>query len=47
MGGVVGVAYQGFLVRELVFVFWWVRLDFFLECNEVSVMGDEMSVGVE
>ena len=37
MGGVVRVACQGFLVRELVSMFWWVELDFFsLECNEVS-----------
>ena len=37
MGGVGWVACQGFLVRELVSMFWWVELDFFsLECNEVS-----------
>ena len=37
MGGFVSVACQGFLVREVVSVFWWVELDFFsLECNEVS-----------
>ena len=31
------MAYQGFLVGELVSLFWWVELDFFsLECNEVS-----------
>ena len=37
MGGVVQVACQGFLVREVVSVFWWVELDFFsLEFNEVS-----------
>ena len=37
MGGVVWVACQGFLVRELVSLFWWVELDFSsLECNEVS-----------
>ena len=37
MGGVVQVACQGFLVRELVSVFWLEELDFFsLECNEVS-----------
>ena len=37
VGGVGWVACQGFLVRELASVFWWVLLDFFsLECNEVS-----------
>ena len=37
MGGVGWVACQGFPVRKLVLVFWWVELDFFsLECNEVS-----------
>ena len=37
MGGVVQVACQGFLARELVSVFWWEELDFFsLECSEVS-----------
>ena len=37
MGGVVRVACQGFLVGELVSMFWWVELDFFsLESNEVS-----------
>ena len=37
MDGVGRVACQGFLVREVVLLFWWVGLDFFsLECNEVS-----------
>ena len=37
MGGGGPVACQGFLVRGLVSVFWWVELDLFsLECNEVS-----------
>ena len=37
MGGVGLVTCQGFLVRKLVPVFWWVELDLFsLECNEVS-----------
>ena len=37
MGGVGLVACQGFLLRKLAFVFWWVKLDLFsLECNEVS-----------
>ena len=36
-GGFGLVALQGFLVRELVSVFWRVELDpFSLECNEVS-----------
>ena len=36
MGGVGWVACQGFWLRKLVSVFWWVELDFFfLECNEV------------
>ncbi len=31
---------------KLVSVFWWVELDFFsLECNEVSVLSFEMSIG--
>ena len=37
VGGVGLVTCQGFLVRKLVPVFWWVELDLFsLECNEVS-----------
>ena len=37
VGGVVSVACQGILVRELVSVFRWVELNFFpLEFNEVS-----------
>ena len=37
MGGVGLVACQGFLVRQLASVFWWVELDLFsLKCNEVS-----------
>ena len=37
VGGVVSVACQGILVRELVSVFGWVELNFFsLEFNEVS-----------
>ena len=37
VGGVGLVACQGFLVRQLASVFWWVELDLFsLKCNEVS-----------
>ena len=36
MGGVGRLACQGFLVREVVSVFWCVEMDFFsLECNGV------------
>ena len=32
---------------KLALVFWWVKLDFFsLECNEVSVVSFEMSMGL-
>ena len=35
--GFVQVACQGFLVRKLVLMFWWMELYFFsLECNEMS-----------
>ena len=46
------VGLDGWLVNvswleKLVSVFWWVELDFFsLECNEVSSMSYEMSVGL-
>ena len=46
------VGLDGWLVkvswlRKLMSVFWWVELDFFsLECNEVSSMSYEMSVGL-
>ena len=41
------MAYQGFLVGELVSLFWWVELDFFsLECNEVSVVSFGASIGL-
>ena len=49
MSGFVSVACQGFLVREAVSAFWWVKLDFFsLECNEVSrnELGDVSGFGV-
>ena len=47
MGGVGWVACQGFLVRELVSMFWWVELDFFsLECNEVFSSSFEMFMGL-
>ena len=37
VGGVGLVACQGFLVRQLASVFWWVEVDLFsLKCNEVS-----------
>ena len=36
-----------FWLGKLVLVFWWVELDFFsLECNEVSVVSFEISVGL-
>ena len=46
------VGLDGWLVKvsslgKLVLMFWWVELDFFsLECNEVSVVSFEMSVGL-
>ena len=47
MGGVGQVACQGFLVRKLVSVFWWMELDLFsLECNECPVVSFEMSPGL-
>ena len=52
-GSLVWVGLDMWLVKvswlgKLVLVFWWVELYFFsLECNEVSVMSYEISVGLE
>ena len=49
MGGVYGWLIKVSWLGKLVWVFWWVELDFFsLECNEVSnnVLGDVNGFGV-
>ena len=47
VGGVGQVACHVSWLGKLALVFWWVELDFFsLECNEVSVVSFEMSMGL-
>jgi len=53
VSGVGLVACQGFLLRKLAFVFWWVKLDLFsLKCNEVyssefwGIHGFGMALGI-